>query len=59
MLAENEVDSLQGVREKRIGFIIKCCMMIAFLNGERVEIDSVLTESGCSQKMRDIFSGFI
>jgi hypothetical protein len=42
LLTENEIDSLQAVRERRIGFIIKCCLLVAFLNGESVEVDSVL-----------------
>lgn len=36
LLAENEADSLQSVRSKRIAFIIKSSLMIAFLNGENI-----------------------
>jgi hypothetical protein len=59
LLGENEVDSLQGVRERRIGFIIKCCLLVAFLNGESVEVDAVLAENHCTQRMKDTYHAFI
>jgi len=36
-------DQLQEVQKKRIGLIVKCCFMIAFLNGENLDIELLLT----------------
>lgn len=36
LLREDEHDELQSIRLKRVSFIIKCCLMIAYLNGEAV-----------------------
>lgn len=59
LLRENEVDALQGVRERRVLFIAKCCLMVAFLNGEPLSIDSILTENNCTPSVLAQYSAFI
>ena len=43
-LLGEEQQSVNSVRRNRMSLIIKCCYLIAYLNGEKVDIDLALTD---------------
>lgn len=45
LLQENADDDLQPIRRRRINFTVKCCLLVAALNGLSVELDAALTQN--------------
>lgn len=59
LLEEGERDHMRELRKRRITLIIKCCFMIAFLNGESLDIELLLTGEEYSQTTLLLFEDFL
>lgn len=59
LLEENENNGSKDIRLKRMTFIMKICLMIAFLNGEAIQIDNFLTESTFNDHLFNKYKSFI
>jgi len=47
------------IRKRRISLIIKCCFMIAFLNGEALDIEVLLTGDEYSPATVKLLENFL
>jgi hypothetical protein len=59
LLQENVDDDLQPIRRKRINFTVKCCLLVAALNGLKVELDAALTENDYTPRQLHRLDSFL